>query len=1077
MPFFVLCTVIPMPLTIYTSNRMEHLVTALAGVLAVPPDDPLTPELIVMQSRGMQRWLTMELAGRFGIWANCACPFPNALVADLFRRVLPEEHENDDYSREVLTWRILKLLPSLLATEAAAPLRHYCGRERDGLGRFQLAERIADTFDQYTLFRPEMLLAWENGAAGDGDQQWQAELWRLITAESRGNHRARLRSLFRERLRRPPSPTAGLPARMALFGISYLPGYHLSILEAAARHIEINLFLLSPTREYWADIIPRRRRERLTPLERAIVVEGNPLLASLGRLGRDFSDLALNLAERAGSQQDLYHDPGSDTLLHALQSDMLNLRGADSNERLSLDPGDRSVMIHSCHGPMRELEVLHDNLLFLLDSGSGLECRDIVVMTPDIETYAPYIAAVFGATRDPARSIPYSIADRRLASEGETTAAFLKLLALPTGRLTAVELLDLLATPPVRSRFELNEEDIPLVRDWLEESGIRWGLDEADRSRHGLPGYRDHSWMAGLDRLLLGLAMPDEGLTVAGILPFDAMEGARTRILGCLLTFVVTVRRTVEALNLPRPLADWRYRILSLLDDFLVDDDAGAHERSIIAGIAESLDEIAERSGFRDEVEPALIRAWFAGRLQQQEQGQGFMTGGVTFCAMLPMRSIPFRVVALIGMNDGAFPRKSRPPGFDLIARHPRPGDRSLRDEDRYLFLEALLSARDCLYISYVGQSLRDNGDLPPSVLVSECIDCIERRYRSDDGQPLAERLVTRHPLHPFSSAYFTPGSGLFSYGAENATALQERTGGLRPAPFIAAPLGDPAAPPREVALEQLIRCFSNPSRWFLEQRLGIRFPRQQLPLEEREPFGLEGLTAYQLRADLLQQVLDDRDPGQQLAALRGRGLLPPGRHGELLLADELETLQRFAPRIRQAIAGENRREPLEFSLEIDGCLLSGRLDRIHDSTMLRYRYARLKATDLLRTWLEHLALNAAAPPDYPRQTLLIQSDGSRRYRPVGTARELLAELLTYYRRGLSAPLPFFPESSLAWARSNDPEKTRRQWRDSFAGPGEGSEPHIHRCFGDREPFGEEFRVTAAAILGPLLHCLAEEPS
>lgn len=1066
-----------MPLTIYTSNRMEHLVGALAEVLAVPPADPLTPELIVIQSRGMQRWLTMELAGRFGIWANCRCPFPNALVADLFSLVLPEESDSNDYSREVMTWRIMKLLPDFLTTEVAAPLRHYCSRDRDGVARFQLAQRIADTFDQYTLFRPEMLLAWEQGNVTDDDQHWQAQLWRLIIAESSGNHRARLRSRFREQLPRTSPPPAGLPSRMALFGISYLPGYHLSILEAAARHTEINLFLLSPTREYWADIVPRRRRERLTPLERALAVEGNPLLASLGRLGRDFSDQALTLAERTGSQTDLYHDPGCATLLHTLQSDMLNLRGADAGELLPLAGDDRSVMLHACHGPMRELEVLHDNLLALLDAGDGLECRDIVVMTPDIEAYAPYITAVFDAARDPARTIPYSIADRRLVSEGETAAVFLKVLELPTGRLSAVHLLDILATPPVRTRFELTEDDIPLIRDWLEESGIRWGLDEADRSRRGLPGYRDNSWMAGLDRLLLGLAMPDNGETFAGILPFDAMEGSRSRVLGCLLAFVNAVQQAVSALAVSRPLTAWRRLLLDLLDTFLADNDDTARERSIISGIAESLDDIAGRTGFRDAVEPALIRAWFSGRLQQQEQGQGFMTGGVTFCAMLPMRSIPFRVVALIGMNDGAFPRRSRPPGFDLMARRPRPGDRSLRDEDRYLFLEAILSARDHLYLSYVGQSARDNGAIPPSVLVSEFLDCIERRFRTPDGTPLEERLITRHPLQPFSSAYFTPGSGLFSYAAENSAVLAESALPTRPGPFVAPPLEEPAVPLREIGLEELIRFFVNPSRTFLEQRLGIRLPRRQLPLEEREPFGLEGYAAYRLRNELLHLLLDGIDPRQRLAALRGRALLPPGRHGELLLAGEQEKLRDFVPLIRRAGAGETPLAPLELSLELDGCRLSGRLDHIYPGTMLRYRYARLKAADLLRTWLEHLALNAAAPPGYPRRTLLIRSNGSRSYRPATAARELLTELLALYRRGLCAPLPFFPETSLAWVKSRDPEKARKMWRDGYTTPGEGSDPHIRRCFGADEPLCEEFAATAAAVLEPLLDCLEGERS
>jgi len=299
---------------------------------------------------------------------------------------------------------------------------------------------------------------------------------------------------------------------MALFGVSYLPAYHLEILGAISNFIEINLFLLSPSREYWADIIPRKRQLLLLPQRRAASSEGNPLLASLGKLGRDFSDLAIAMGELATKEEDLYVDPGHDTLLHSLQSDMLNLLTVDDEgAQRPIHPSDRSIQIHSCHSPMREIEVLHDNLLALLDSGSGIECRDILVMTPDIETYTPYISAVFETSSDPSRTIPYSIADRRLIGEGKIASTFMKLLELPGSRLTVVQLLDLLAAPPVMARFELTDSDIALIRGWLEETMVRWGMDEGDRTSRGLPAYRDNSWMAALERLLLGYAMPDEG--------------------------------------------------------------------------------------------------------------------------------------------------------------------------------------------------------------------------------------------------------------------------------------------------------------------------------------------------------------------------------------------------------------------------------------------------------------------------------------------------------------------------------------------------------------------------------------
>ncbi len=1065
-----------MPLTIYTSNRMEELVSSLASVVLTGEGDPLTPEIIVMQSKGMQRWLTMELASRFGVWANCLYPFPNAVITQLFSRVLAESENSATFSREVMTWRVLELLPDFLTTETAAPLQHYLAQDRDGLKRFQLAGQIADTFDQYTLFRPEMLLAWESGSAADAEQQWQAQLWRRLVADSNGRHRGRLKELFSQRLSSGvPLAPGTLPARMAVFGVSYLPAYHLEILGAISRFTEINLFLLSPSREYWADIIPRKRQMLLPALERAASSEGNPLLASLGKLGRDFSDLAIALGELASVEEDLYVDPGHDTLLRSLQSDILNLLTTDDNtaQRL-IDPADRSIQIHSCHSPMREIEVLHDNLLALLDSGSGIECRDILVMTPDIETYTPYISAVFEGSRDPSRTIPYSIADRRLTSEGQVAAAFMKLLELPGSRLTVVQLLDLLAAPPVMARFELTDRDIPLIRGWLEETMVRWGMDEQDRIGRGLANYRDNSWMAALDRLLLGYAMPDEGQLFNDILPFDSMEGSTVRPLGSLVTFVVSVKTAAAALVAPRPLQQWRRQLRALLNDFISSDDNTAFELTTVSAIVENIGELAEQSGYSGDVELAVIRTWLQARLQQEEKGLGFMTGGVTFCAMLPMRSIPFKVIALVGMNDGAFPRQSRPPGFDLITRHPRPGDRSLRDEDRYLFLEALLSARDCLYISYIGQSIRDNSEIPPSVLTSELLDAIERGYTTGSGQPMEERLLTRHRLQAFSRDYFNPGSGLFSYSTENCAALLEQADNNGKARgFMVEPLADGLM--SQVSLTELIRFFGNPSRFFLEKRLGIRLQQGTPPLEEREPFALDSLTAYGLKSALLKLVLDGNDPFGLFPEIRARGLLPPARHGELLFNETVKTVRAFAEELRQQTAGSTLLPPLEITLNIAGVQLAGTLDRIWPSQMLRYRCARLKAKDLLGAWIEHLVLNATSIPGYPWHTLLIQTDGKHLFQRVSNAQEILQSLLELYRKGTTTPLRFFPESSLAYAKKRELEKARKAWNEGFISDGEGSDPHFRRCFGEQEPFDKEFQQTADMVLGPLLHCLGQE--
>jgi exodeoxyribonuclease V gamma subunit len=1066
-----------MPLTIYTSNRMENLVEALANVVAEPLASPFAPEVIVVQSKGMQRWLAMELAGKLGIWANCDYPFPNKMVWQLFRRTLPSIPDTSFFTPEVMTWKIMGLLPGFLDREEFAPLRHYLDGDGEGLKRFQLAGRIADTFDQYTLFRPEMLLEWEEGGKTGHGGEWQECLWRELVSCGPSRHRGRLKEEFCRHVETGTLGGNGVPERIAVFGISYLPKYHMDILAATARGIEVNLFLLSPTREYWADIVSERVRARLASAERALWIEGNPLLASLGKLGRDFSDMVIEIGEVAASQEDLYDEPGGPSLLAAIQSDILNLRGAeDGTDERQIGPDDRSVQIHSCHSPMREIEVLHDNLLFLLENSNGLAPRDIVVMTPDIETYAPYISTVFEGCQDPAKKISYSIADRSITSEGEIAAVVLKLLALPGSRLAVPQVFDILVMTPVRRRFDLDESELETIRGWLEETRVRWGMDERDRERLGLPGYRENSWRAGLDRLLLGYAMPDEeGRLFNGKLPYDEMEGANAQTLGKFAGFIDRIADLAARLARGRTLGEWREEFRTMLGDFIAADDDSARELAAVAGVVEEMGELEGLAGFTERVELGVIRSWISARLAQEEKGLGFMTGGVTFCAMLPMRSIPFRVVALIGMNDGAFPRQGGPPGFDLIARDPRRGDRSLRDEDRYLFLEAVLSARDYLSISYIGQSIRDNSEIPPSVLVSEFLDAIDRGFNPGMDRNAESRLVVKHRLQAFSRDYFNGTSALFSYSAENCAALLDRRSNpWEPAQFIGTPLAPPSAEWQDIPLAKLLRFFDNPARYLLENRLGIRLEDTAVPLEEREPFAIGGLDAYALKQELLEIRLQGGDVRNFLPVARCRGVLPPARHGEELFAAAVEEVSGFAATVQEKVAGKSLLAPLDFELNLGGFRLTGRLDRIWQDRLIRYRCAKMKAKDKVRAWLEHLVLNTVNREGYPRETLLLMADSSIRYGEVENAAVILQTILDLYGEGLTVPLRYFPESAMEYAKKQEwrVDRARTRWAEGFNYPGEGEDPYFRLCFGQMDPFNADFERVSRALLEPLLRHL-----
>lgn len=1080
-----------MPLTIYTGNRMEHLVAHLATMVSESPLPPLAPETIIVQSPGMERWVAMALADRLGGWANADYPFPNAMIWRIFRAVLgelPPTAEDSPFAPEPLRWRLMTILPSLLERREYAPLKAYLADDGAGRKLFQLAGTIADTFDQYGLYRPELLLRWERGEGDD----WQPDLWRRLTAEAAVPHRATLLAEFRRAVSRLREAPAGLPARLSLIGISALPPFHLEVLTRLAGQLPVNLFLLNPCRTYWGGIVSAREQARLERRDAESAPPddyfelGNPLLASLGRTGRDFFELLLDSAEPGATVEDFTAGEET-TLLAMVQGDILDLRDrtAAGEVKGTIAPGDASIRVHSCHSPLREVEVLYDTLLELFAGDPTLTPRDVLVMTPEIESYAPYVSAVFGSPESPERRIPYAIADRSLRREGVVAEALIKVLRLAGSRCTASEVLDFLALAPVARRYAIGQRGVATIRGWVREAGIRWGIDRADRGEQKLPAFAENSWRSGLDRLLLGYAMAGEreGRFCAGILPFDRVAG-EAALLGSFLEFTGRLFATLRQLRQPRPAPEWLTLLRGVLVDFIAADRDEERELLAIDGTIDALAAAWRVADFSDELTLEQMTAWLDERLGRLGPGGGFLTGGVTFCAMLPMRSIPFRVIALLGMDDDAYPRRNPPSGFNLIAAAPRPGDRSLRDEDRYLFLEALLSARQRLHISYLGQGIVDGGTRPPSVLVSELLDYLERGFvvAGAADKNLRETVEVRQRLQPFSRDYFRgdAGSPLFSYSRENLAGSLAKGRGAEPRPFMVAPLPVPDEV-TTITLADLAAFLANPARQFLRLRLGVHLERSEELLPECEPFLPDPLERYQLDQEVVATLLAGGDPELQREVLRSRGLLPPGAIGAEVFRRRVAAVADFAAEVGATLAGEAL-SPLEVDLPLGGVRLVGRLRRLGPAGLVQYRFAKLKAKDRLRAWLEHLALNAVAPAECPRRTVLFASDATVTYEPLTAAAGELERLVGLYRQGLAAPLRFFPESSLEYARkSREPKKAdqapaaaRKKWRGSEEYPGEGEEPAFRRCFGAAEPFAGDFAAVALTVYGPLLDCQTE---
>lgn len=1099
-----------MPFKLCTSNRLELLADQLAETFRQPSGSALEPEIVVVQSHGMARWLSIQLAHKLGVCANVRFPFPNTFVQEVTRNVLPvqdlpqQAEDNvdrtpDPYAPHILTWRVMRILPLCLHKREFSVLRTYLEEPGSQVKRLQLSSRIADLFDQYLLFRPEMMLKWQ---AGEGNG-WQAQLWREISREHPGRHRAALRQALMKKLSEPDFKP-DLPPRITAFGISALPEFHVQVFDAISRFSQVMLFLMNPCQEYWGDIVSNseikramaRKGQRKT-IELFNLEKGNALLASMGKLGRDFFDL---VEQFDYEQIEAFEDPGEATLLACLQSDLLHLRdrGLTGENKKSVAAEDSSIQFHSCHSVRREVEVLQDYLLDLFQTRPDLEPGDILVMAPDIEPYAPFIQAVFDLPHDDRRRIPFSIADRTYGRESEVISAFFALLNLHDSRFEATRVLSLLEAPPVQKNFGLSSEDLEWIHAWVRETCIRWGQNAQDRRRFGLPEVAQNTWQAGLERLLLGYALPghDEPQLFADtIVPYDHVEGGQAAALGNLAEFLQRLFAAVDALGGKRTLVQWRQVLTGLLEAFFAVRDETVADLQTIRRVLMSLEEMEAVSGFDEKVELRVIQHFLKPRLQKEGHGFGFLTGGVTFCSMLPMRSIPVRVLCLMGMSGDGYPRRSKHLGFDLMAQKPRKGDRSRRQDDRYLFLEALLSARERLYFSYVGQSIKDNTRVPPSVLISELRDTLAANFEMK-GEDILEKLTFVHRLQAFSPAYFDGCDKLFSYSQDNLAAARSLVSSepLPPALFMPQPLPEPEPAFKTVSLADLYRFFRNPANFLLNRRLGMVLREGSEGIEETEAFALQGLDRYEVARHLVERYVtrtDERALRDFRKAKLATGELPHAAVG----ACEYDRLQararHFVELTDRFVAGEAL-PALDFELELAGCLLRGSVEGIFPAGAVIYRFARVRAKDYLRAWLHHLVLNRVRPENYPTQTLLVGVETARegnwcgwRFQPVANSQEVLTSLVELYWQGLRQPLRFFPDSALAYVdkllnSKKTPDEAVKKAQETWdGGTGDGGErirgekddPYLDLCFGREDaPLNAEFQHLARAIFEPIVN-------
>jgi len=1113
----------------YRANRVESLLDSLADVFRTPLSSPLAPECIVVQSKGMATWLAMQLSGRFGVWANPDFPHPRQFIQRVLRATLGEEGDLvQRYSRERLAFVICALLEDCRRDPDFSPLTSYLA---DGplSKKLQLARQIANLFDQYAVYRPEMILAWEDGenrafAHDLAEDLWQPKLWRLLVAHLGCCSPARLMLRARQALAAGAIPFPQLlPARVSLFGIDTLPTVYLGIMGELAHIIPVHFHLFSPAEGYFADIRTQAEAHRVLARLPSGLVEadlylevGHPLLAAMGAMARDFQEVLEGSVSYVEAGEHYIAHAAPQTMLEVLHNDILHLNhrspAGGNASPLMLAEQDSSIRIHACHSRLREVEVLQDQLLALLQDDPGLAPRDIVVMLPEVSAYAPLIEAVFGLSPEDKRFIPFRIADRSLLSGTPLIDVFFRFLQMAPGRMTVSEVLELLACGAIHLNFGIAPENLPKIRFWVEKTGIRWGIDELHREALQQPKERQNTWRFGFDRLAMGYAVRADGAFLGDVLPYEEIEGQAAELAGRFIHFCETLFAQAEKLSAAREIHDWQRVLNDLLQALFLEDSPQAWQlQKIRDGLAQITLE-AQDAGFSQPFDLNGLMILLKEKLSVQATAQGFLEGGLTFCGMLPMRSIPFKVICLLGMNDGDFPRVEHPQSFDLIARYPQRGDRAKRNDDRYVFLEALLAARGKFLVFYQGNTLRDGKELPPAVVVEELIDSLAESFSLGDDAPdpggdsfdarrkrLVERIVVRHPLQPFSQKYFSGADErLCSFAAEYCRAAQAKQAGPRTRhAFLPEPLPPVALGSASISLSDLSRYFSHPVRWFLENRLGLFLQDRSREIQDREPIHLDALEKYQLSRDLLAMKGEGlAQPEILLARWRGEGRVPLGQGAQAVFAEIRDTVRPIVEQILKYGPEGNDQELPPVRREIDlspEFTLHGELSGRYPSGHVYWTNSLLHGKILLPVWLEHLFLSAVAPDDQRCETIVIGRGRDKgtaqvlRLSPVPEAASVLLDMAGLFAEGSNVALPFFPKSALVFSRTiasgKGSEEERRitafaRAEEEYLGndfaPGEGDDPYCRQLFAEALPVSPAFAELATRIFAPMLARMEE---
>ncbi|MDQ7090616.1 MAG: exodeoxyribonuclease V subunit gamma [Methylococcales bacterium] len=955
--------------TLYTAANNSTLVSQLIRFIKnYPLNDVFAKEQFLIQNFATEQWLSQQFAQQFKVWAHYQYLAPSQFFKSITAKIAPLLNEDLPLNSNTLRWQIEHALHHL-DNPFYAPLQTYLNAENKALKRYQLAIEIAQLFEKYQQLRPELLNAWQQGGylTQDPSEKWQQALWLQIKTHQI-SEKTHWQSAI-DTLNNSPIGTFKylLPQRLFILGVNHLPPLHLNYLNALAGHCDLHFFLQTPS----------------------LVPSTHPLIKSLGQQDQGF--LHLLQTNTALNTQPLI--PLKRTLKNNLQQLQDDIAYSSTQPFFIKLTADDSLSIHACHSKTREIEVLKNVLLAALEEQPELTLRDISVVAPDINQYAPFIRGIFD-------DIPHTINSPIFSQTHSVAATFIQFLRLINSRFEWPDVLDLLEQELIFPHFDLSITDLATIKRWLADTYVRWGKSAEHKHQLGLPPLNENTWQASMERLLMGYAFATDDVLVDGILPYIELEGSTAQALGGLNDFIQLLFKASDELTTAKSLKDWGERLVHYVDVLMIDDQETQPLYALLT-------EMDETFGFHFDqpIELSVIIYWLETTQVNPKSAQGLFRGLLNFSMMTAVRGIPFKVIAVLGMNEGDFPSLERTPSFDLLAKSPKQGDPSQRKDDRAQFLQLLMSTEQRLIVTYRGQSQRQNETIPPSVIISELLETMIQNYGLT-----ANDLVIKHPLQPFSLPYFNPQNPkLFSYSVndkETAQALAEEKQPLAPWWINTLPLTEN----KIIELDELCKFYRHPQRYFFRRQLGVYLQPLDSAADRNEPFEIDPLTAYGIKDDWIMTLLAQKEFNLEKLQAQGRWL--SGVLGEVEFIKQQQTLVAFVQQIQALNLGEPL-ENLALDYRCGDFYLTGKLYNRYQHGSLFFRYAPLKGKDLLLAWLHHCLINQHEP----QRTYIVSKESCFILKSEHQSVEILQTLITLYRRGLEIPDALFVDIALDYAK------------------------------------------------------------